>query len=108
MLTPLRHPARISGPKPEGPSRSGKGAFWLVALLFASEGARVVVADVARALRVSGVVASWKDEGFSAKDLAENLFATSEGIKHQVTTPAGYRERMRIAVKMVCSRTVGA
>jgi|HubBroStandDraft_6_1064221.scaffolds.fasta_scaffold350510_2 AcrR family transcriptional regulator len=65
-----------------------------------------VIADVARALRVSGVVASWRDEGFSAKDLAENLSATSEGIKHQVTTQAEYRERMRIAVKMVCSRTV--
>jgi AcrR family transcriptional regulator len=65
-----------------------------------------VIADVARALRASGVVASWKDEGFSAKDLAESLCASSEGTKHQVTTPAEYRERMRIAVKMVCSRMV--
>ncbi len=63
-----------------------------------------VVADVARALRGGGVVASWKDAGFSAKDLAENLCATSEGIKHQVTTQGEYRERMRVAVKMVCSR----
>jgi len=66
-----------------------------------------VIADVARALRVSGVVASWKDEGLSAKELAENLCATSEGIKHQVTTQAAYRERMRIAVTMVCSRMAG-
>jgi AcrR family transcriptional regulator len=63
-----------------------------------------VIADVARALRVSGVAARWKDEGFSAKELAEQLSATSEGTKHQVTTQAAYRERMRIAVKMVCGR----
>jgi len=63
-----------------------------------------VIADVARTLRVSGVAASWKGEAFSAKSLAENLCATSEGTKHQVTTQAEYRERMRLAVKMVCSR----
>jgi hypothetical protein len=62
------------------------------------------VADLARVLRSSGVAATWKDEGFSAKDLAENLRATAEGLKHHVKTLAEYRERMQVAVRMVCSR----
>ena len=62
------------------------------------------LADVARVLRASGVAAKWKDAGISAKDLADTLFSASYGIKHRVTTPAAYRERMRTAVQLVCAR----
>ena len=61
-----------------------------------------LVADVARVLRAAGVAATWKDAGVSAKELAEHLQATSYGLKHQATTPAAYREGMRVAVRIVC------
>ena len=61
-----------------------------------------LVADVARVLRSSGVAAPWKDAGPSAKDLAEHLHATSYGAKHCVATHPEYRERMRVAVRIVC------
>jgi AcrR family transcriptional regulator len=61
-----------------------------------------MVADVARVLRAAGVAARWKEAGVSAKDLAEHLWAVSDGIKHKVKTPAEYRDRMRVAVRLVC------
>jgi AcrR family transcriptional regulator len=61
-----------------------------------------LVADVARTLRAAGVAARWKEAGLSAKDLAEHLSAVSDGIKHKVKTPAEYRDRMRVAVRLVC------
>jgi AcrR family transcriptional regulator len=60
-----------------------------------------LVSDVARALRAAGVAARWKESGLSAKDLAEHLAAASEGIKHKAKSPAEYRDRMRIAVRLV-------
>jgi AcrR family transcriptional regulator len=59
-------------------------------------------ADVARVLRSAGVAARWKALGVSAKELAEHLSATSRGLKHSAATPAAYRERMRVAVRIVC------
>ena len=61
-----------------------------------------LVSDVARALRAAGVAARWKEAGVSAKDLAEHLSAVSDGSKHKVKTLAEYRDRMRIAVRLVC------
>lgn len=66
-----------------------------------------LVADVARVLRSTGVAAAWKDDGVSAKDLAEHLVAASYGVKHRVPTPAAYRDRMRVAVRLVCRRAAG-
>jgi hypothetical protein len=63
---------------------------------------RTLVADVARVQRSSGVAAKWKDAGLSAKDVVENLFATSYGVKHRAATTATYREQMRMAVRLVC------
>jgi hypothetical protein len=40
--------------------------------------------------------------GLSAKDLAENLYETSIGVKHRVKMSAAYHERMRDAVRIVC------
>jgi len=65
---------------------------------------RELVADVVRLLRSAGVAAAWKEEGLSAKDLGEHLFAASSGVKHQVATVEAYREQMRVAVRIVCSR----
>jgi AcrR family transcriptional regulator len=60
------------------------------------------VAEVARTLGDSGVGARWKELGASAEDLAAQLLATSDGIKERVSTRAEYRERMRIAIRMIC------
>jgi hypothetical protein len=48
------------------------------------------------------VAAKWKDAGLSAKDVVENLFATSYGVKHRAATTATYREQMKMAVRLVC------
>jgi hypothetical protein len=66
--------------------------------------AQSVVADVARALRSTGVAARWKEAGVTAKDLAEHLHAVSYGVKHGGASPAEYRERMRVAVRIVGRR----
>jgi AcrR family transcriptional regulator len=63
---------------------------------------KAVVSDVARALDSAGVAARWKETGVSAKELAENLSATSEGTKYAAKTPAEHLDRMRIAVRIVC------
>jgi len=60
------------------------------------------VADLTRVLRAAGIAARWKEAGISVKDLAEHLFATSVGIKHQAKSLDEYRERMRVAVRLVC------
>jgi AcrR family transcriptional regulator len=61
-----------------------------------------LVADVARVLRAAGLADKWKPAGVSAKDLAEHLYAASYGVKHRVSTREDYRDRMRIAVRIVC------
>jgi AcrR family transcriptional regulator len=63
---------------------------------------REQVADLTRLFRNEGVARAWKDDDLSPKALAENLMATSYGIKHRVATAADYRERMRVAVRIVC------
>jgi AcrR family transcriptional regulator len=62
-----------------------------------------IMSEIARALRTSGVAARWKPLGVSAKDLAENLYATSLGLKHRVHDADDYRERMRIAIQIACN-----
>jgi AcrR family transcriptional regulator len=61
-----------------------------------------LISDVAQALRAASVAARWKEAGVSAKHLAEHLTAVSDGIKRKAKTPAEYRDRMRIAVRLVC------
>ncbi len=61
-----------------------------------------LVADVARVLRASGVAARWKETGVSAKELAEHLYTVSYGAKHCAAAPADHRDRMRVAVRIVC------
>lgn len=60
------------------------------------------VADVARMLKQVGVAASWKDAGVSAFELAQTLYAASSGVKHIVPSAADYRDRMRVALRIVC------
>lgn len=60
-----------------------------------------LVVDLARALSKLGIAASWRDAGLSAKDLAQHLFAASRGHKADVSTPAEYRDRMRVSVRLV-------
>ncbi|MBV8276912.1 MAG: TetR/AcrR family transcriptional regulator [Verrucomicrobia bacterium] len=61
-----------------------------------------LITDVAHALRAASVATRWKETGVSAKHLAEHLSAVSDGIKRRAKTPAEYRDRMRIAVRLVC------
>jgi AcrR family transcriptional regulator len=68
----------------------------------ATELEQALVVDVTRVLRSSGVAARWKETGVSAKELAEHLHATSYGAKHCVAAHPEYRERMRVAVRIVC------
>jgi AcrR family transcriptional regulator len=63
-----------------------------------------LITAVARLLTSSGVAASWVDVGVSAKELAENLWAASSGLKHTCTSAAAYRKGMRTAVKIVAAR----
>ena len=67
---------------------------------------QAMVADLSRSLTSSGVAASWKDAGVSAKDLALHLSAASHGIKHHARSTADYRERMRVAIRLVCRAPV--
>lgn len=62
------------------------------------------VTGVVSILSKSGVAASWKRAGISAKALAEHLYATSCGFKHSAKTQAAYRERMRTAIRIVTAR----
>ena len=64
---------------------------------------QALVPDVARVLRATGVSDRWKPAGVSAKDLAEHLYVTSNGAKHRPGTHAEYRERMKTAIRIVCS-----
>lgn len=63
---------------------------------------QTVIADVTQFLQSSGVAAEWKAAGLTAKELAQHLYAASHGIKHQVQTLAEYKDRMRVAVRLVC------
>jgi len=58
--------------------------------------------DLAEALQSAGVAALWKKAGVSALDLAGLLFAASDGIKRRAETPDEYRDRMRVAIRIVC------
>ena len=61
-----------------------------------------LLGDVARVLRTAGVAAQWKDAGISAKDLAEQLCATSLGLKHRAVSRDEYRSGMEVAIQMIC------
>lgn len=69
---------------------------------------QTVIADVTQFLQSSGVAAEWKAAGLTAKDLAQHLYAASHGIKHQVQTLAEYKDRMRVAVRLVCRMPTSA
>lgn len=58
--------------------------------------------DVSELLVNSGIAARWERLGASPEELAAQLLATSSGIRRRVSTVAAYRERMRIAVRMMC------
>lgn len=62
---------------------------------------RSFVDEVARALRAASVTAGWKELGLSARELADSLYSASYGIKHRVSSLAEYRERMRVAVRLI-------
>lgn len=62
-----------------------------------------LVGEVTRFLMTSGSVTAWERASISAEELAENLYSTSCGLKHRVSTLAEYRAGMRVAVRIVCA-----
>ncbi|MES2208074.1 MAG: TetR/AcrR family transcriptional regulator [Pseudomonadota bacterium] len=66
----------------------------------------VLVSDLTHALQSSDVAAKWEKLGLTAEDLARHLFSVSHGIKHYVKTTAEYKERMRVAVSIICGANV--
>jgi AcrR family transcriptional regulator len=65
-----------------------------------------MIVDLGQVLASSGVADRWADAGLTAQDLAQNLYSTSHGIKHFAKTTADYRDRMRVAVRLVCGRPI--
>jgi AcrR family transcriptional regulator len=61
-----------------------------------------IVADLARALKSTGIAAAWQDAGVSAKALAEHLYAASQGWKLRKLSRNAYLERMRVAARIAC------
>lgn len=66
---------------------------------------KAVIADLARALKTSGVADQWRDAGITAKELATHLHDASSGLKHRVATRDEYRDGMRASVRVVCRGT---
>ena len=61
---------------------------------------RELVVAVARLFTTSGIAADWAAVGLSAKELAENVWAASMGLKYTSPSTAAYRKSMRAVVKM--------
>ena len=59
--------------------------------------------QVARAIRASGLMASYKGAGLSARQLADTLYATARGLKHACASRSEFRERFSIAVRALCA-----
>ena len=68
---------------------------------------RTVVAELTQFMQSSGLAAEWKSAGLTARDLAQHLHAASYGVKHQVQTLDEYRDRMQVAVRIVCRGPAG-
>jgi AcrR family transcriptional regulator len=60
------------------------------------------VEAVAKALRVSGLVAAYKPVGVTGRQLAETLYASARGLKHGAATRDAFIESMAIAVRVMC------
>lgn len=58
---------------------------------------------VARVLSHAGISACWREAKLSARDLVDTLDAVACGLKHRAASRADFRERMRRAVRLVCS-----
>ncbi|MES2626711.1 MAG: TetR/AcrR family transcriptional regulator [Pseudomonadota bacterium] len=69
---------------------------------------QAVVGDLTQFLQSSGIAVKWRAAGLTARDIAQNLYAASYGIKHQVRTLAEYTDRMQVAVRLVCRASADA
>jgi AcrR family transcriptional regulator len=73
----------------------------LVGPLFAKSEERFVEMMV-KAIRASGLPAAYRSEGISARQLADTLYATARGLKHQAASRAEFRERLGVALRALC------
>jgi AcrR family transcriptional regulator len=58
---------------------------------------------VTKLLRSSTLPAAYKAVGAGARELSEMLYATARGLKHHCASRADFRERIGVAVRVVCA-----
>jgi len=56
---------------------------------------------IALLLQDSGIAKQWTSVGISAHSLAEQLYLTSLGLKHRAASELGFKEGMRIAIRII-------
>jgi AcrR family transcriptional regulator len=57
---------------------------------------------LAKFMRSSGLLAAYKPSGLTARQLAETLYATARGLKHESATREEFMARMSRAVRAFC------
>jgi AcrR family transcriptional regulator len=57
---------------------------------------------VTKAIRTSGLANVYKPAGLSARQLADTLYATARGLKHQSESRAAFMKSMTVAVRAMC------
>jgi AcrR family transcriptional regulator len=65
------------------------------------------IRSVAATLQAADAGAAWNKHGVTAKQLAEHLLATSDGIKSQGPSLSAYRTRLRLAIQIVLQSAGG-
>lgn len=68
-----------------------------------ADGEKKLLDAVATLFRESGLAAAYKPAGLSPRHLAENLVATSVGMKHRCATRDEFRKAFAIAVRITCA-----
>jgi AcrR family transcriptional regulator len=58
---------------------------------------------IVKLVRSAGLVAAYRAQGLSAKQLAQTLYATARGLKHACASRAEFVERMGVAVRAMCA-----
>jgi AcrR family transcriptional regulator len=92
-------------------SASPQHAFELLRSAQSADGALLVQLDrdlmgiVAALLAKAGAADRWKKAGLTVAELSEQLLMSAKGIKASVDTLAGYRKRMRTAIRIVTGRS---
>lgn len=84
-----------------GGSGLGEASNTLVGPLLAEHEKRFLEL-VAKYIRSSGLATAYKPAGVTARQLAETLYATARGLKHDSATRADFVHGIRVAVRAMC------